>query len=391
MNQTSSKNKIQLLGHQKSLEGLRGLAWSLVFIGHAELIPSLDVASVAMFLFFTLSGFLITQLIIGEYHTTGTVTLRQFFRRRAFRLLPALVVFLGIWFLVVVLFRGSLWLTTVPGVPLGPGQYLGYHVALEGVGYALVYFTNWAIILHLFTGYVPIGHLWSLSVEEQFYIIWTPLLVVLLPFGKKAIFFVMSLFCIASVVETAVFLSNKVWSNRIYMGTDTRAGSLFLGAIIGSLWAYKNLNFKNRFFLKAIPLFSIASLLLVSFFFAQSFTIYQQIAWPLASIASGLLILDLVKRKDSLLAKYMSNPILTYLGRRSYALYLWHYVWLTWFRHLGSWSVIGALFMSIVSAEISWRIVEQPMQRIRKNKDLLKESQKIVSQNRSNQTVGIID
>jgi peptidoglycan/LPS O-acetylase OafA/YrhL len=166
------------LGHRPALDGIRGIAWGVVFCSHALTLP-LALGQVAMFVFFALSGFLITGLLVEERTATGRVSLSSFFARRALRLLPALVFFLAGWLTVVLATGGHApWTTTVPGGGTGAGTSPG--LALQGAAAALVYATNWADIGGWFSGYVPLGHLWSLAVEEQFYLLWSPVVVLLL-------------------------------------------------------------------------------------------------------------------------------------------------------------------------------------------------------------------
>jgi len=139
----------------------------------------LAIGQSALFVFFALSGFLITALLVQERSTTGRVSLKKFFARRVLRLVPALSFLLTGWLGVVLATRGHApWTTTVPGGGTGTGT--SALVALEGVAGAMLYVTNWAEIWGWFSGYVPLGHLWSLAVEEQFYLLWSPVVALIL-------------------------------------------------------------------------------------------------------------------------------------------------------------------------------------------------------------------
>lgn len=361
----SRKGRVRGLGHRPVLDGLRGVAWAAVFLSHANIVSKYALSDTGMFLFFGLSGFLITQIIVSEYSSTGSVKFRQFLKRRALRLIPALFGFLLVWFCVVMVFRGSSWLTTVPDG--GPGQYLGIQTALEGVLASLSYFMNWAIIFNLFAGYVPIGHLWSLAVEMQFYIVWATLLIFLLRFGRKAAFWTAATLSTLSCLE-AIFLMHIGQSGlRVYMGTDIRAGSLLAGSAAALIWSNTNFNFEKSRILGVAAFFSVVTIVWsVSAFRQPTFSLSQQLAWPLTSIASAVLVVYLIERSNSFLGRWMSKPIPRYLGRRSYALYLWHYVWLTWLRDLGFLGLVAGLVMSLVSAELSWRLIERPVLEWRK-------------------------
>lgn len=351
---------VRHLGHRPALDGLRGIAWIAVFLSHANILPNFALSDTGMFLFFALSGFLITQLIVSEYSTQGSVKLREFLKKRAIRLVPALVAFLLVWFCVVAIFMGSLWLTTVPEG--GAGQLLGFKTALEGILASVSYFINWAIIFHLFKGYVPIGHLWSLAVEMQFYVLWSLILVFLVRLGRKTAFWTATVLSILASVEAIVLMYIGSSGLRVYMGTDIRAGALLGGASAALVWSDKRIRLDKSKSLSLISFLAVGIIFWSTVAFRKpTLSLSQLLAWPLTAIAAAIVVLYLVERSNSVLGRWMSNSILRYLGSRSYALYLWHYVWLTWFRDLGVPGIIAALGMSLLSAELSWRLVELPI------------------------------
>jgi peptidoglycan/LPS O-acetylase OafA/YrhL len=108
---------VRALGHQPVLDGARGLAWFAVFMGHAGLLPEFAAGQVAMFVFFGLSGFLITTILFVEWGKSGRISLTKFYARRALRLVPALVAFLAVWLAVVALFAHDAWLAVVNRSP----------------------------------------------------------------------------------------------------------------------------------------------------------------------------------------------------------------------------------------------------------------------------------
>ena len=191
-----------------------------------------------MSVFFALSGFLITALLVEERSTTGRVSLRNFFARRALRLLPALGFFLTGWLAVVLATRGhSPWTTTVPGGGTGTGT--SPLVALEGVGGALLYVTNWAEIWGWFSGYVPLGHLWSLAVEEQFYLLWSPVVALILSRRSRAMVgWAAGLAAAASFIDVALRDGHGM-SLVLDMSTDARAGSFLVGAALSVAWTQR--------------------------------------------------------------------------------------------------------------------------------------------------------
>jgi peptidoglycan/LPS O-acetylase OafA/YrhL len=348
------------LGHRPALDGVRGIAWAIVFCSHAFVLP-LAIGQEGMFVFFALSGFLITGLLMEERARTGGVSLRNFFARRALRLLPALAFFLVAWLAVVLVTRGGApWTTSVPGGATGSGTAAG--VALQGVGAALLYLTNWATVWGWFTGYVPVGHLWSLAVEEQFYLIWSP--VVALVFCRRsrtAVAWAAGLGAAASFVDVALRDGHGL-SLVIDMSTDTRAGAFLVGSALAAAWSRR-----SRWL---APVERVGSRILVpttllvlgwgAWAFDHRVPRWEFTAtWVAVSLAAGLLVVAFLDQRRSRHG-LAESPLATYVGRRSYGLYLWHYVWLTWLAGFGLLGVPLALGATFTTAEASWRLVERP-------------------------------
>jgi peptidoglycan/LPS O-acetylase OafA/YrhL len=349
------------LGHRPALDGIRGIAWAVVFFSHALSLP-IAMGQMAMFVFFALSGFLITGLLVEERAATGRVSLSNFFARRALRLLPALGFFLVGWLAVVLATRGHApWTTTVPGGGTATGTPAW--VALQGVGAAALYVTNWADVWNWFTGYVPLGHLWSLAVEEQFYLLWSPVVVLLLSRrSRTAVFWAAGLAAVASFIDVAA-RSGHGLTVALDMGTDTRAGAFLVGAALAVAWS------RRAAWLRVVEAGSgrvtagvaLAVLAVGSWVFDHrvSSPVFT-LTWVAVSVAAGLLVIAYLGDERARHAGMVASPVATYLGRRSYGLYLWHYVWLTWLAGLGLLGVPLALGASFVMAEVSWRLVERP-------------------------------
>jgi peptidoglycan/LPS O-acetylase OafA/YrhL len=349
------------LGHRPALDGIRGIAWAVVFCSHAFSLP-IAMGQVAMFVFFALSGFLITRLLVEERTATGRVSLSNFFARRALRLLPALGFFLAAWLVVVLFTQGHApWTTTVPGG--GTGVETSPWVALQGVGAALFYVTNWADIGRWFTGYVPLGHLWSLAVEEQFYLLWSPVVVVLLWWrNRTAVFWAAAIAAMASFVDVAL-RSGHGLSLTLDMSTDTRAGAFLVGAALAVAWSRRArwLRVMEVGGGRATVAVTLAVLAVGSWVFDHRVSrLVFTGTWVAVSVAAGLLVIAYLGNERSRRAGIVESPLATYVGRRSYGLYLWHYVWLTWLASLGLLGIPLALGASFATAEISWRLVEAP-------------------------------
>jgi peptidoglycan/LPS O-acetylase OafA/YrhL len=349
------------LGHRPALDGIRGIAWTVVFFSHALTLP-FAIGQVSMFVFFSLSGFLITALLLEERSRTGLVSLRNFFARRALRLLPALGFLLAGWLVVVLATRGHApWTTTVPGGGTGTGT--SPWVALEGVGAALLYVTNWAEIASWFSGYVPLGHLWSLAVEEQFYLLWSPAVVLLLAHRRRAVVgWAAALAATASFLDVALRDGHGV-SLTLDMSTDTRAGAFLVGAALAVAWS------QRASWLGAVtgpgrrPTVAGALLVLAWGSWVFAHRVHSSVfilTWVAVSVAAGLLVVAFLGDHKDARPGVVGSPVTTYVGRRSYGLYLWHYIWLTWLAGMGLPGVPLALAATFATAEASWRLVERP-------------------------------
>jgi peptidoglycan/LPS O-acetylase OafA/YrhL len=364
------------LGHRPQLDGLRGLAWAGVFVGHAGLVPLAGVDEVAMYLFFGLSGFLITSVLLEEHARRGSISLRRFVVRRALRLLPALVTFLFAWLAVVAIFGRNDWMTTIPGFR-HPGSPEPFSVALQGVGAALAYATNWVSIFGLFSGYVPLGHLWSLAVEEQVYLFWAPLLALLLFWRPRAAGIAAFVLAGASTCE-AIWLHANGHGWWAYTGTDCRSGAFLLGAAFALAWSNGSLAFlRRRGISSALAVVALCALLACAHPLAKGGTpTTYATAWAVATAAGPLLVVAVLNGSGTV-ARVLAHRVATYLGRRSYALYLWHYVFLTWLRDLGNTGTAIALVLSLAVAEVSWHLVELPALRLKDRRFTARGSERI--------------
>lgn len=183
------------------LDGVRGIAILAVFLNHTQ--PTLSGGFLGVDLFFALSGFLITGILLNEFNRTGSISLRSFYYRRALRLLPALVVFL------LVCAPWAHWQATTA---------------------TMFYFANW----HSFEFLGPLVHTWSLSVEEQFYIAWPVVLLLLLRLKLSKTAIAAGLITIIALIfiwRLYLLKSGASWE-RAYKGTDTHTEGLLIGCVI---------------------------------------------------------------------------------------------------------------------------------------------------------------
>jgi peptidoglycan/LPS O-acetylase OafA/YrhL len=310
------------LAHRPELDGLRGLAVVLVIGSHAQ-VPGFGVGAVAgVTLFFVLSGFLITSILIAERDRVGHVDLIAFYVRRALRLLPAL------YTLTILVLAGYLL-----------GFWRNVPASAEGIVGMLLYVGNWTTAAGLSSG--VLGHTWSLAVEEQFYILWPIALILGLRYGDRRTVAVVALAIAVAVLPWRLFIATTTTGWRTFLGTDTNADALLLGCAIAILqprlstvagWA------------------GIIGLIAVSELWHTSADTVPLFA--LAAMTSALAVASC--------PPVLAWRPLAYLGRISYGLYLVHYL-LIWSGIPWPMVVLGTLAI----ASVSYRYLEQPFLRLK--------------------------
>jgi peptidoglycan/LPS O-acetylase OafA/YrhL len=301
-----SEGTAVLLGHRASLDGLRGVAVLAVMLFHSGVIRG---GFLGVDIFFVLSGFLITSLLLEEHAATGRIGIRRFYLRRALRLLPALVAFLIVW--------GVVLLATVP-------PHFWPHVGRYIIA-VLFYVANWARISGMPLGIF--GHAWSLAVEEQFYLMWPIMLTVLIR-RVQGVIRAAGILVAAAAVSLAWRFSLALGGAseyRIYCGTDTHADGLLVGAAVAFLLASGRFARvaragKIRLVAATVSLAGLIGLLLA----AQEVPGYVYGVSALVACTTAVIIVDVMMP-----GSYVARPLETWglagVGRISYGLYLWHY------------------------------------------------------------------
>ena len=281
----------------------------MVMLYHSQL-PFAAGGFVGVDVFFVLSGYLITGLLMNEWNRTGTIALRDFFARRALRLLPALFLLLG----------AALAVPTLVRAPEGRAVW-------EVVLIVLVYMSNWFLAQDIGS----LGTLtptWSLSIEEQFYLVWPPLLVLLLKWcsNRRWLVGLVALGVIAVWGERLVLaLGLDARTPRLYYGTDTRADGLLLGSLVGVLAAQGMLPTKGRALDWAQQAALPALVTLVFLGYRARIGSDGGLSWSvLASLAAASLLVSLLTSPPRLVRAFLELAVLVWIGRISYGLYLWH-------------------------------------------------------------------
>ncbi len=344
-----------------ALDGLRAIAVGAVVAYHlgVEQVPG---GLLGVGIFFTLSGYLITGILRSTWERTGGLDLRHFWLRRARRLLPAVVLLL-----VVVMAVTALSNTSEIGVR-----------AAETLG-ALLYVSNWTTI-HLgvsyfsrFDGPGPLDHLWSLAVEEQFYVVWPLLvwaLITLLRRRWDRVALASLGMAFVSFVLLWVIATPGFDNTRAYEGTDTRAGGLLVGAALGLLWRPAKLSprvpVRGRVVLEVtgIGALGVIALLLTR---ADQYSIFlYRGGILLLSLATALLI-AVATHPASLVGRFVGMVPLRWLGERSYGIYLWHLPVIVFLPESvlqdSAWRPVLLLVIIVSLAALSWSLVEDPIRR----------------------------
>lgn len=348
-----------------ALDGLRGLAIAAVALFHYPITHSVFVGGLfGVGLFFVLSGFLVTPILAAEHDRLGRVRMGQYLQRRAWRLLPALVVFLAFFLAMDAAFGNRAWFGSSPLGRGGPGQPVGLPLALKGVGAALTYTYNF-FLAHGSPMPQPLGHLWTLSVEGQFYVVWALLVAWLLRRGSKALAAATAILVALSALVPLFIWRHGAGQNWIYFGTPSRVDQLLAGALLAQAWSLGLLKRVPAWALRAGAVAGGATLLYLIVGVGNVGFKYLG-AIPVVAGAGVLVIAHLVEGGPSGWgSRALGWKPLVWLGQRSYAVYLWHWPLAQWTNllphRIGVPLGIGC---SLIAAELSWRLVEAPAQRL---------------------------
>lgn len=334
------------LGTRPGLDGIRAIAVLVVLLDHTPL-WGFEGGGLGVDVFFVLSGFLITSLLLEELADTGRIRFGRFYARRALRLFPALLVMVAV---VVVL---------MPLMPKGTGR---------GVVPALLYYTNWVRAFGPDVG--VLGHTWSLGIEEQFYLLW-PLLLLGLWKGDRSL---RSALQLVLLVALAVAVRRQfAWEQpvrdpaRIYNSFDFRADGLLIGCALAMalhkdrLWRW----------VCDVRTLGLAAVVVEVLFLGANVPQWDLSWWNrfAVGLAAAVVIANVCARTRG--TAWLSTPALRWVGVRSYGLYLWHYPIFGAFRVDAGFDAASrpetvlAVLLSFLACALSYRFVEQPFLRIK--------------------------
>ncbi|MFK4301986.1 MULTISPECIES: acyltransferase family protein [unclassified Paenibacillus] len=346
--------------YMPGLDGLRALAVIAVIVYHLN--PDwLPGGLLGVGVFFTLSGYLITDILVSQWDTYHSFKMKDFWLRRARRLLPAMLTVVAVIVLCSLLFDPSR-LTALRG----------------DVPAALVYMSNWWFIFHQVSYFEsfgppsPLGHLWSLAVEEQFYILWPLMLALGLKYMPKRIVLAGWVTCLAliSALLMAVIYVPGTDPSRVYYGTDTRGFALLIGAALALVWPSGKLkgqaSAKARLFLDGIG--AVSLLLLCHWAWASNEydpSLYRGGLLGIALVTA--IVVAALAHPVSHLGKLLGLKPLRWIGARSYGLYLWHVPVITLTtpqvdtEGVHVLRIILQLLATILLASLSYKYIEEPI------------------------------
>jgi peptidoglycan/LPS O-acetylase OafA/YrhL len=348
------------------IDGLRALAVTAVILYHLG-ITWIPGGFLGVDLFFVISGYVITRLLLDSILSKGGLDLREFYWARIRRLAPPLIFMLAGTTFIIAAWKPD-----------------AIHRFLSDLPYVLTGSENWHLVAVHQDYFQAVGrppllqHTWSLGVEIQFYILWPLILLLILRYlGKKRV--VQSSLVIAFISGLALFIyslhvdasaTNQI--SHIYFGTDTHSLGLFLGAALAVSWVPTNLdrNISQRAqdFVDGVGVIGFLGLLCTFFFIDESHPTLYRIAFPLAAIF-GCAVLTSLVHPASRFSPILSSKPIVWIGQRSYGIYLWHWVIFQVTRPNvdlagANWAINCARILVVVAlADISLRWIEIPIRR----------------------------
>jgi len=342
------------------LDGLRAIAVIGIIVFHLNA-QWFSGGFLGVDTFFVISGYLITSLLMSEFYLHGTINLTQFWGRRFKRLIPAMLFIVSTVLIYTVTFEPKLILDIKRDAIAALFYVSNWWYIFQGVDY----FNQFSI--------APLRHLWSLAIEEQFYIIYPFVLLLLLKFLKyKKTLIVLFVISLISLGLMIYFNTPGSSHSRVYFGTDTRLQTLLLGCLLAFIWPPFRLKAKIPLGLsRIIDVIGSVSLITLLWMFmtlsSNSEWIYQG-GFYLISLMTLLIIASAVV-PYGLFSQLMGNKLFVYIGKRSYSLYLWHYPIISFVHmhfvdgQIPFYAYILDVVLMILATEFSYQFIETPIRK----------------------------
>ena len=299
------------LGYRPELDGFRGISILLVLIHHLYH-PLMPGGFLGVDMFFVLSGFLITSLLVEEWHQYGSISLKNFYVRRFLRLMPAVLL------LILVL---SVFAFLIQEKETAAKTF-------QAVWLTLSYGSNWFYAFDVFSANNPLGVTWSLAIEEQFYLAFPLLLLLALKLKLKhtSIVFLLLLSIIVIAFNRWSLAGQDVTIERVYYASDTRADALLVGCLVAFFASWGLFSYKSvQLYLK---IGSILALVFMCFMIGTAstsdVTLYET-GYVLIEISIAVLLIVIVVYRPRAIVRILGFSPLVWIGRVSYGLYLWHW------------------------------------------------------------------
>lgn len=343
--------------YRPALDGIRAVAVTAVVLYHVGWLPG---GYLGVDFFFVLSGYLITGLLLTEFARSGRVSFSTFWTRRARRLYPAVLLLVTVYLVElhrIVSERATL------------------HERRGDIVATLFYYANWHFIAtdqsyfaSFTSGVSPLRHMWSLAIEEQFYLAW-PLLLVALLFlsrGRKRVI----VLAIAAATAVSVAMMAHLYApgdaSRAYFGTDSRAHALLIGAALAVLTANRTLPLHWRRWIGWVGATAVVVLAAALVWLDDGLSAYYHGGSLAIAVAVALGIWAVESNPELRLARVLSTRALTWTGRISYSIYLWHWpliIWTTSFITIASVTAqkLLAIALTVAAATFSYFAVEAPV------------------------------
>jgi peptidoglycan/LPS O-acetylase OafA/YrhL len=354
------------LPHRRALDGVRGAAVLAVLLFHGG---HLEGGFLGVDLFFVLSGFLITSLLLTEMRATARVGLLDFWARRARRLLPALFLLLA-------------GVAVYAAVVAAPEEL---HRIRADAWATLAYVANWRFIVSgfdyfaLFTAPSPLNHTWSLAIEEQFYVLWPIVMAAVLAWGRRRgrtgpgatsrrVFVVSAVLAVASAALALTLWVATHDPTRVYYGTDTRAPSILIGATLGAFLAWRG-PARSGALRRLVELGAMVgvAVLAAAWVRLSGVNVYRG-GLLLCAVAGAAVVAAAAHPEPGPVARVLGVGPLVGLGLVSYGLYLYHWPIFLWLDEArtgldGWWLLLVRFAVTLAVALVSYRYVEQPIRR----------------------------